>query len=146
VASITVGALADAFGSRPSDLIAVVGPSIGPCCYEVGAEVRGRFLSNGFEPADMAGWFFEERRQSAANPSLGSLGDGPRPGHCFLDVAAVARDQLVAAGIPAQQVSGAALCTASHAGTFCSYRRDGRSAGRMAAAIRARGAVQRLSC
>ena len=34
-----VQAMADAFGSDPADLVAVIGPAIGPCCYEVGPEV-----------------------------------------------------------------------------------------------------------
>jgi YfiH family protein len=35
----TVDALIREFGSRPADLVATIGPSIGPCCYEVGDEV-----------------------------------------------------------------------------------------------------------
>ena len=35
----TVGAMHREFGSRPQDLLAAIGPSIGPCCYEVGAEL-----------------------------------------------------------------------------------------------------------
>ena len=36
-----VAALASEFGSRPADMIAAIGPSIGPCCYEVGEDVTG---------------------------------------------------------------------------------------------------------
>ncbi len=38
-----IGAMSQRFGCRPQDLIAAIGPSIGPCCFEVGAEVREQF-------------------------------------------------------------------------------------------------------
>jgi copper oxidase (laccase) domain-containing protein len=138
---VTVRALTDAFECRPSDLVAAVGPSIGPCCYEVGADVRSRFAESGFAAAELARWFLEERRPSATNPSSSGSGERPRAGHWFLDVWTAARDQLVAAGVPAHQVLTADLCTASHAGMFCSYRRDGIAAGRMATAIKPRDAA-----
>lgn len=38
-----VEALAREWGARPADIRAAIGPSIGPCCYEVGPEVAVRF-------------------------------------------------------------------------------------------------------
>jgi YfiH family protein len=39
----TVRAMSESFGSRPEDVRACIGPSVGPCCYTVGPEVAGRF-------------------------------------------------------------------------------------------------------
>lgn len=46
-----VKAMGEAYGSKPGDLRAVLGPCIGAACYEVGPEVREDFLRAGFPPA-----------------------------------------------------------------------------------------------
>jgi purine-nucleoside/S-methyl-5'-thioadenosine phosphorylase / adenosine deaminase len=117
----TVAAMARAFGSRPEDLLAAIGPAIGPCCYEVGEDVR-QAMSRAFAGCDTASWF------TAA----------PTSGKWMFDTWASARAQLEAAGVPAGQVFDAGLCTASHPDAFPSYRRDGARAGRIAAAIKSR--------
>ncbi|HDQ46205.1 MAG TPA: peptidoglycan editing factor PgeF [bacterium] len=43
IAAEGVRAMQEAFGSRPETLDIFLGPSIGPCCYEVGPDVAGRF-------------------------------------------------------------------------------------------------------
>ena len=130
-----VQAMEAEFGSRASKLIAAVGPSIGPCCYEIGGDLRHRFAA-AFTNWEMARWFSLEPRPSAANRSLAALSDRARDGHGFLDLWTAARDQLRAAGVREDRIFVAELCTASHPPTFCSSRRDGPQAGRMAAAIR----------
>jgi copper oxidase (laccase) domain-containing protein len=67
-------------------------------------------------------------------PGLGA----PRAGHEYFDGWGAAREQLEAAGVPLAQIAVAELCSASHPPWLCSYRRDGKAAGRMAAAIRPR--------
>ncbi len=136
VPRVAVEALARAFGSRPSDLVVAAGPSIGVCCYEVGEDVRARFAAAGFSASEIARWFSSDPRPSLGNPSMAGLPCAPRAGHWFFDGWTAARDQLEGAGVPADAIHLAALCTASHAGALCSYRRDGAPAGRMAAAIR----------
>jgi purine-nucleoside/S-methyl-5'-thioadenosine phosphorylase / adenosine deaminase len=121
VPTIAVRALSKEFGSRPGDLVAAIGPSISGPRYEVGAEVRERFERSGFSAAEIERWF---------EPAT-------RPGHWFFDGWASARDQLVASGVSPGQIHTSGLCTASHPDVLCSYRRDGRAAGRIAAAIRA---------
>jgi copper oxidase (laccase) domain-containing protein len=101
-----------------------VGPSISAACYEVGDEVRARFREGGCHEAALARWFLE----------------GARPGHWQFDGWTAAHDQLEAAGLSGEHIHVAALCTAGHPDLFCSYRRDGKGAGRIAAAIRPRPA------
>ena len=120
VAAAAVAAMADAFGSRPADLIVAVGPSIGPCCYQIGADVRDRFAAERFSADELSAWF------TTANGPL------------VLDLWTATRDQLAAAGIPRDHIFLSELCTMTHREVFPSYRRDGNGAGRLAAAIRPR--------
>jgi polyphenol oxidase len=100
--------------------VAAIGPSIGPCCYEVGAELRDRFRDGGW--ARGADDWFEQRA-----------------GRWYLDLWRANVDQLVAAGVPARAIHVSRLCTSCHPDWFPSYRRDGAGAGRLAGVIRAAG-------
>jgi YfiH family protein len=51
----TVAKMHDHFGTSPADLVAAVGPGIGKCCYEVGAEVGRLFGLEGAGRIDLAG-------------------------------------------------------------------------------------------
>ncbi len=124
VPAVAVRALTRAFGSRPADLVAAIGPSISAPRYEVGVDVRARFEDAGFAASQLTRWF----------------ADADRPEHWYFDGRQATRDELEAAGVPLTQIHIAALCTASHPDCLCSYRRDGSAAGRLAAAIRAPGA------
>lgn len=138
VPRVAVDALVREFGSRPHDLVAAAGPSIGPCCYEVGADLRAEFEAAGFSHAQIDRWFHEQAIATAANPPMTALTATCRPDRCFLDLWIATRDQLRQAGVPGDQVHLAHICTASHPDTLCSYRRDGATAGRLAGAIRPR--------
>lgn len=95
-------------GSRPQALLAALGPGIGPCCYEVGDELRAAF-------GDLARAVFRP----------GPLG---RP---HLDVREANVRQLLAAGLRPENIHHVAECTACIPGRYHSYRRDGKGAGRM---------------
>jgi YfiH family protein len=123
VATATIDALRREFGSAPETLIAAIGPSIGPCCYEVGDELVDAFRRDGHAPADVARWFSRVR------------GSG-RGGSLRLDVALANRDQLIAAGMRPDRVFACGLCTRTHRDIFDSYRADGDRAGRMAGVVR----------
>lgn len=115
-----VAALVREFGSRPADLHAALGPSIGPRAYEVGEEVRSEFVRMGHGEAALARWFV--------------AGANARP---HLDVWRANVDQLREAGVAAGQIASAGACTASNLDWFFSHRAEGPGAGRMVAAIRA---------
>lgn len=132
-----VEALREHFGSRPRDLVAAIGPAIGACCYEVGAEVRDAFKDAGFSGGELSRCFADAPQPSPRNPSMPGLALG-RPAHWFFDGWIAVVDQLEAAGILPNDIHTAALCTASHDEAFCSYRREGSGAGRLVAAIRPR--------
>jgi YfiH family protein len=99
-------------GIDPRELLAWLGPAIGPAHFEVGAEVRAAFLAH---EAVAAGVFTANER-----------------GRWLCDLRALARQRLRAAGVGA--VYGVDACTFSDPARFFSYRRDGRC-GRMAALI-----------
>ena len=112
-APVAVRSLASTYGTRPADVVAAVGPSIGPCCYEVGPELASHFSSH----PDSHAWFSNDARP-------------------HLDLWRATRDQLARAGIPEGQIHVCALCTFDHPALFHSYRRDSHNAGRLVAAIR----------
>jgi len=121
-APAAVEAMSRQFGSRPADLVVAIGPSIGACCYEVGYELIDAFLAAGHARADVSRWF--------TTPPGGIK---PR-----LDTWAANRDQLRHAGVPAEQIHVAGLCTACHLDLFPSFRKEKERAGRMVGAICAR--------
>lgn len=131
-----VAALRREFGCHPDDLTAALGPAIGACCYQVGTDVRDGFAAAGRSRADLDRWFSRVPAADPDNPPFAGLDGSPKSDRWFFDSWACAREQLQEAGVPGARIFSAGLCTASHPDVFCSYRRDGRSAGRLAAAIR----------
>ena len=129
-----VEALGRCYGSSPENLIAAAGPSIGACCYEVGDDVRQAFVRAGFGPL-VETWFLKRRPHLAGNPGLAHLPASADAHHWFFDGWRCAQDQLEECGLSRARIFSPHLCTASHADVFCSYRRDGVSAGRMAAVV-----------
>jgi YfiH family protein len=109
VLQATVSALAD-LGAR--DLIAWLGPAIGPSAFEVGPDVRDAFVA----------------RDAGAQRCFVPV----REGKWLADLCGLARRQLADAGV--NDVSGGDLCTWTDATRFFSYRRE-RVSGRMAALV-----------
>lgn len=116
-----VEAMQAAFGSRPADLVVALGPSIGPCCYQVGENLLTAFAAAGHAQASAERWF-------------------ARRADIRLDLWTANADQLEAAGVPAAQIHVSGLCTACHLEQCFSYRREGEGTGRLAGVIRARPA------
>lgn len=95
-------------GSRTQDVLAALGPCIGPCCYEVGDELREAFGPEG------APFFLTQ-------PS----------GRPRLDLREANARQLLDAGLAPEQIHHLPDCTRCRADRYHSYRRDGQGAGRM---------------
>lgn len=112
IASRLVAALVEQAGAQAARLRAAIGPSIGPCCYEVDEPVVGP-LRTAF-PAAWERW---------ARPA--------RPGRWLLDLWAANAEQLTAAGVPPEAILNPRLCTGCRQDLFFSYRKEG-LAGRLA--------------
>lgn len=108
----TIDIMAREFGSRPADLLAAVGPSIGPDCFQVGEEVVEAFAAAAF-PMDLIHSFRGPRRE-------GSMAGGHH-----IDLWAANHWLLTEAGLLLPNVQVAGICTYSHADRFYSARHDG---------------------
>jgi polyphenol oxidase len=116
VLEATVTALADAAACAPREIVAWLGPCIGPRAFEVGADVLAAF---GAAP-DAPGARFVHRPRAVGEPRW------------LADLQGLARDRLVAAGLA--RITAASDCTVENPSRFFSFRRDGVT-GRMAAAV-----------
>ncbi|MDE1947519.1 MAG: peptidoglycan editing factor PgeF [Burkholderiales bacterium] len=112
VAEAALEALCEGSGCGPDEVVAWLGPCIGPRRFEVGADVVAAFPES---PA-----LFVARPRPDGSPRW------------LADLAGLARARLERAGVAA--VSGGSWCTVEDRERFFSYRRDGVS-GRMAAAV-----------
>jgi YfiH family protein len=97
-------------GNRPRAMIAAIGPCIGACCFEVGADV-------------------------AAQIGFVARAEG---GKAYVDLRRAVRAQLGALGLEDARIEDVSGCTKHEPERFHSFRRDGPNSGRMLAAIRAR--------
>jgi YfiH family protein len=111
-----VQAMVRAFGSNPANLVAGIGPCIGPCCYEVGEQVITAVHETFADADDL---FIE--------PPLGkrpfSQGNGPH-----FDMLEANRRNLANMGVTQIELSG--LCTACRTDLFFSHRAEGGKTGR----------------
>jgi len=107
-----------AMGAAPAEIMAWLGPAIGPGAFEVGPEVRDAFLA-------AAGG-----DQQATDRCF--LPSATRSGHYLADLYGLARIRLYLAGIG--DIYGGNFCTFDDFERFYSYRRDGET-GRMASLV-----------
>jgi YfiH family protein len=104
---VAVEALVAEYGSRPAEMIAAIGPSIGPCCYEVGEDVIDAVHAAFDRPAELL-------------PNRN--GGGPLSGRAHFDLWAANRRWLAEAGV--RQIEAAEICTACRIDDFYSYRAE----------------------
>jgi len=129
IARRAVETMQEAFGTKPSDLLAGLGPAIGPCCYTVGDDVASAL---GYALPD---W----RKVMTLDPGPmrrdlpGSERRDLSPGTAWrLDLPAANAQQLAAAGVRVRHIEQAGLCTACHKDEFFSHRGDKGLTGRFA--------------
>jgi YfiH family protein len=113
IAAEAVHVMAARFGTRPQDLLVALGPSIGPCHYEVDEPVRAAFRR----------WPWWETVMVPNGRDRWRL-----------DLQSANRRQVIDAGVPVKRIEVLDLCTYHHPELFYSHRRD-RVTGRMAAVI-----------
>jgi len=113
IAERVVQRMTEEFGTAPGDLIVAIGPSIGPCCYEVDEDVAVQaeraFPGGGVLSATRGKWILDLWRANEA--------------------------ALLRAGVKRNNIVRAGLCTACLSHLFFSHRRDGRRTGRMGAVL-----------
>jgi YfiH family protein len=126
VAQAAVQTMVDKLGCSPQAITAIIGPSIGRCCYQVGEEVI--------------------QAVEAAFSSQSTSGNGDNGAHLFsrhngryayFDLWEANRQQLAAAGVG--EVVMAGLCTACHADHFFSHRAEKGQTGRFGVVLGYRG-------
>jgi len=124
-------------GCTPDDLVACICPSAGPCCYEVGQEVRVAALE-GIGPH--AATFFLPSRSAAGSGEHHEAAGTARAKYRF-DLWQANTDAMVRAGLRRESIHVAGVCTLCRNDLFPSHRREGGSAGRFAAVIGLPGAI-----
>ncbi len=114
-AATALRGLASGHTARP---LAAIGPCIGPAAFQVGPEVVAALAES----------------HPDLPPHIWSLPDPDAPGKALVDLPALLRHQLVAAGC--EVCTACCLCTVCHPEMFFSHRRDRGRTGRLTAVIR----------
>ena len=97
-------------GNKPSEIKAVIGPSIDKCCFEVGQDVEKNFSSNNL---------FSKKGSKL-----------------FLDIKSEIYEELMNVGLSKKNIYRDRYCTFCEDGKFFSYRREGLLSGRMIALMK----------
>lgn len=113
IGAVTVERMCREYGCKRENILAAVGPSIGPCCFEVDAPVQQAFAA--LDEAD-----------GCSRPAGEKF---------YIDLWAVNRRILEAAGVPAAHITVTDLCTRCHPDLFWSHRAAGGQRGSLAGFI-----------
>ncbi|MGC9375810.1 MAG: peptidoglycan editing factor PgeF [Bacteroidales bacterium] len=111
----TINRMQKEYGTQPKNLIAAIGPSIGPEVYEVGTEVIEQFKNH---------FIFDNYITPVKNSDKG-----------LLNLWKINHQILIDSGVPKEQIEVAGMCTYSNPELFYSARRDGVKCGRLATGI-----------
>ena len=111
IVQVTLDKMSQTWGSRPGDMLAGIGPSNGPCCYEVGEDVRMESLR-------------------ALGSVQGIMHPSGQPGKYIFDQWQANRQQLLEYGLHENQIEVSGVCTQCHRHWFFSSRADHGHTGR----------------
>jgi YfiH family protein len=134
-----IGRMRLQFGSRPEDLVAAIGPGIGPCCYAVGEEVLSSFESQFAYARELFREVYDSDPVRTRYPLL--FMTQRAPGHSeigpslHLNLVEANRRQLLAAGLKPRAIHLLGGCTSCHRDLFFSHRGSQGHAGRMMSVI-----------
>lgn len=116
----TLAMMEKAFGTRPEDCLVGIGPSIGPCCFEVDIPVMEQFAAA-----------FPKHRYIIKN--------GRKPNKYNIDLWQANTMELIEMGVPKDNISLASICTCCRNDIFFSHRGDRGHTGSMAAVLMLKG-------
>lgn len=112
----TVRVFMEKYGSSPEDIIIGIGPSIGPCCYEVGREVISQVEDT-----------FYGKNSYIERKTADSKG--------YLNLWEINKTLLTEMGIPEKNIESAGICTHCNYNSFFSHRYEKSWTGRFGAGI-----------
>jgi YfiH family protein len=134
-----VGRMRLQFGSRPDDLVAAIGPGIGPCCYAVGDEILSSFESQFAYARELFHEVYDSDPIRTRYPML--FLTQRAPGHSeigpslHLNLQEANRRQLLAAGVKTTAIQMVGGCTSCQRELFFSHRGSEGRAGRMMSVV-----------
>ncbi len=132
IAATTVAAMQEQFGCQPSQIRVGIGPSIGPCCYEVSEEVRQLFLGQqAFSDAPTA----EPLRELVASSAVFTTLELPTKTSLRLDLWETNYRQLLLAGLLPEHIELPQICTSCAKDRFFSHRAEAGRTGRFPAIL-----------
>jgi YfiH family protein len=130
-----IGMMRMAYGSDPAEVYAAIGPCVGQCCYAVGDEVIDAFKSQFAYGGELFREVYDDDPVKKKYPLL--FLTARAPGHSdigpqtHLDLVAANRRQLLDAGLSAENIWSANLCTSCDPEKLFSHRAEHGFTGRM---------------
>lgn len=115
----TVHLMQSLYNCRVQDIVCAIGPSIGPCCYQVGKEVLAKVKESFPKEQNLIYSFFDNWEEE----------------RLFFNLWQANKIQLLRCGIPESNIEMANLCTSCHSDMFFSSRKEHQCTGRFAAGI-----------
>lgn len=117
IAANTVRRMHAAFGTFPHDVVACIGPSIGPCCYEVGDEVINAV-------SEALPDYTDEVLVEPDMASAGSFRESVNEGRKHFDLWRANEIMLSQLGVPETNIEISRLCTSCRTDLFYSHRAE----------------------